>query len=63
MTKWNDGRFRHGGRRNADFGYRSAQRGVTRSRRNGAWDMRRGPRRQTIEREQWTDRWIRECTA
>jgi hypothetical protein len=42
----------------SDYGYRSAQRGITRSRRNGAWDLRRGPRRQTIERERWMEAFL-----
>lgn len=37
--------------RRSDFGYHSAQRGITRSRRSGALDMRRGSRPATIQRE------------
>lgn len=50
-------------RRNVDFGYRSSQRGITRSRRKGAWDMRRGPRRQTIERDRWNDAFLARAHA
>jgi hypothetical protein len=41
----------------------SVRRGIARSRMNGAWDMRRGPRPVTIERDRWTGAFLRRCYA
>lgn len=38
-------------------------RGVSRSRRNGVWDMRRGPRPETLARERWTESLIAHLVA